>query len=164
MAIHVSFNFDPFEHCFAYAESGIKIGDWLKLMEDPKKSKEARAIFIGHSIGVYAIGQQMVYGARGRFDVLQIDQFFFAHYISTLKFSGWCYRQIYTIEETLENFHQYAKSRKVNPHQDFGQLFNTFFMFEDETIAKENKDNQCMYLLLREAKKPRDMPLRMIKD
>ena len=79
---------DPFEHCFAYAESGIKIGDWLKLMEDPKKSKEARAIFIGHSIGAYAIGQQMVYGARGRFDVLQIDQFFFAHYISTLKFSG----------------------------------------------------------------------------
>ena len=89
---------------FAYAESGIKIGDWLKLMEDTKKSKEARAIFIGHSIGAYAIGQQMVYDARGRFDVLQIDQFFFAHYISTLKFSGWCYRQIYTIEETLGKF------------------------------------------------------------
>ena len=40
---------------FAFAESGIKIGDWLKLMEDPKKSKEARAIFISHSIGAYAV-------------------------------------------------------------------------------------------------------------
>ena len=89
---------------FAFAESGIKIGDWLKLMVDPKKSKETRAIFIGHSIGAYAVGQQMVNTARGKFDVLRRDQFFFAGYMSTLTFSGWCYRQIYTIKETLNNF------------------------------------------------------------
>ena len=46
----------------------------------------------------------MVNTARGKFDVLRRDQFFFAGYMSTLTFSGWCYRQIYTIKETLNNF------------------------------------------------------------
>ena len=72
--------------------------------------------------------------------------------------------QIYKIEETLNNFLQYSKSEKVYPHQDFGQLFINFFMIEDKAIGNQNKENQCMYLLLQEAKKPRDMPLRMVKD
>ncbi len=127
----------------------------LNLWKIQKKSKEARAIFIGHSIGAYAIGQQMVNTARGQFDVLRRDQFFFAGYSVTLTVSGWCYRQIYTIKETLNNFHQFSKSERVYPHQDFGQLFISFFMGEDETIGNQNKENQCMYLLLKEAKKPR---------
>ena len=99
-------------------------------------------------VSAYECGFEAFDDARGRFDVLQIDQFFFASYISTLKFSGWCYRQIYTIEETLNNFHQYSKSEKVYLHQDFGQLFNTFFMIEDETIGYQNKENQCFFIIL----------------
>ena len=54
---------------------------------------------------------------------------------------------------------------KVIRSKNAGALLLTLdIMFEDETIAKEDKDNQCMYLLLYEFKNTRDMPLRIIKD
>ena len=45
-----------------------------------------------------------------------------------------------------------------------GGFHASWNLIEDETIGYQNKENQCMYLLLQEAKKPRDMPLRMVKD
>ena len=87
----------------------------------------------------------MVNTARVKFDVLRRDQFFFAGYMSTLTFSGWCYRQIYTIEETLNNFLKYSKSEKVYPHQDFGQLFINFSYEEKPLAIKTKKINVCIF-------------------
>lgn len=109
--------------CLSFSQSlcAITVGQWAKLLDDPKKEKEARAIFVGHVLGSTAVFIGVLNSfkqpERVKADIMTAptqEVYFERLWYNAMAYvhaesSGWCLSQTYSISQMFELFTGFAK-------------------------------------------------------